>query len=183
MVPHNRLRLAFVRQVQPTQPVNVPALLAHQVPEWLHPGGLVHFLVKGLVSQRQFRNVQWIQRGFLQCQMRVQTPHQFVVLRLGQLAQRRQYFQLDRAAQEMRLQCRRQVNPAHDRGMLRKDVHQLLFAQAQQGVPITPPAPPMFSTTKGCLRIFPSSSATSHPITALVPPAGKGTMILTGLFG
>ena len=41
----------------------------------------------------------------------------------------------------------------------------------------------MFSTTKGCFSDFDSSSAIMRPMMSLVPPAGNGTMIFTGLLG
>ena len=58
------------------------------------------------------------------------------------------------------------------------------FAAAERlGAPMTPPPPPIFSITKACLKILVSCSAEIRAIKSVVPPGGKGTIILTGLLG
>jgi hypothetical protein len=54
---------------------------------------------------------------------------------------------------------------------------------APRSVPMVPPAPPMLSTTTCWPSSLPSASATRRAITSLVPPAGNGLTIFSGLLG
>lgn len=47
-------------------------------------------------------------------------------------------------------------------------------ALSPRSLPMTPPAPPTFSTGTGCFSCLPGSSESMRAITSLVPPAGKG---------
>src|SRR5262245_6930230 len=48
---------------------------------------------------------------------------------------------------------------------------------------ILPAAPALFSTTTACFQTLPSASAMMRGRMSAVPPAGLGTMILTGAVG
>ena len=54
---------------------------------------------------------------------------------------------------------------------------------ATASAPIAPPAPPRFSTTTGWPMLSLMRWATMRATTSVVPPAGKGTMIFSGLDG
>ena len=47
------------------------------------------------------------------------------------------------------------------------------------GLPTAPPAPPRFSTTTGCPRIFSSAAAIGRAARSACPPGGKGTIIVS----
>src|SRR5262249_49798981 len=51
-------------------------------------------------------------------------------------------------------------------------------AAATRALPIVPPAPPTFSMTMDCPRVFPTCSVTARATTSLGPPAGNGTTTL-----
>ncbi len=52
-----------------------------------------------------------------------------------------------------------------------------------RSTPVTPPAPPTFSTMKGWPKLLLRSSATMRPMMSTVPPAEKGTTMVTGREG
>ena len=54
---------------------------------------------------------------------------------------------------------------------------------AVASVPITPPAPLRFSTTKGWPSVDWRRSAITRAMMSVVPPGGKGTSIFTCLVG
>jgi len=56
-------------------------------------------------------------------------------------------------------------------------------ARAASAEPTLPPAPALLSTTTGLFQLLPNSAATTRAAMSAVPPAGKGTMILTSRSG
>src|SRR5882762_7968054 len=57
------------------------------------------------------------------------------------------------------------------------------LAFATTSVPITPPAPPRFSTTTDCPHFCESFAATVRAVISVPPPGANGTMNVTGLAG
>src|SRR5882672_11463559 len=57
------------------------------------------------------------------------------------------------------------------------------LAFATTSVPITPPAPPRFSTTTDCPHFCESFAATVRAVISVPPPGANGTMKVTGLAG
>ena len=128
VVAHHALGIAGRGQIEPAQPVEMAAAPAHQFIQIGCARGFVHGAVKRLVGGDEFLGAAGGQRGLhidQRCQARVERA-------VATKRQRAHHFQLDRAAQELRLLGRRQVDAADARGVLGKDVDQTFLAQLHQ---------------------------------------------------
>ena len=132
MFLHDGFRLAVFQQVQPAEAVHIAALATHQAPQLFSARGNVQALVEGLVGLGERIQVPALHTGALLLHEALQFVHEGVVAALGQRARD---FQLEGEAQEVGIAGRLEVDGAHARAVLRKDVDQLVFLELQQRVP------------------------------------------------
>nr|GEU28280.1 hypothetical protein [Tanacetum cinerariifolium] len=123
--------LAVERQMQSAQAVEVAAEAAHQVPQVAEVGRRVQGAVKLEVGAGEVFQVVSVQRQALAGDQVGQFAVEIGRAAFGQLVR---HFQFHRQPQHVRLAGGGEVDGAHPRQVLRVDVHQPFFFQAQQRI-------------------------------------------------
>ena len=117
--------------MQTAKPIDVAAAAAHQRPQILLVGGVIKLRMELVVGGHEFLEIAGFGKLLLARDHGVELGDQRSVVLDGEATHD---FQFQRLPQEMRLLGAADVDPAHDRGVLREHLDQTFFVEPHQRV-------------------------------------------------